>query len=333
MDKLNNLNLDPKQLETEDYKKLLTLIAAAVLGAEAFKFFLGGMIFSSLWNLDIFSGFDSNARYVLLWVLNGLISYAPYIVILHRVLGHILPRAFADGREPPTEPQQWREHMLPAFFIAAYSLITLSALLSHVAADFITSIFGNGEGLRDVFEHVMPRAHSQWYIIFIFVGIISPIFEEIIFRHMLLFPLRKYGDKQAVIITAVLFGAFHGNLTQFLYATVGGLVFGVVTVRTNSLKPAIILHMANNILGVVLAYVQSEYSGAEVIVVNIMYLLMLAGLVATVVLFRAKRFDVSDESLLSEQISAKERAKIALLHPAVLVLGVILAVTITLGSL
>jgi membrane protease YdiL (CAAX protease family) len=88
----------------------------------------------------------------------------------------------------------------------------------------------------------------------LFAGFVAPIAEEIIFRHMLLRPLRRLGDRRAVIITAVLFGVFHGNLTQFFYAAVAGVILGIIAVRANSVKPAIVIHILNNTFDIGKAY-------------------------------------------------------------------------------
>lgn len=86
----------------------------------------------------------------------------------------------------------------------------------------------------------------------IFIGILSPIVEEIVFRGVLLNKLRIYGDKTAVWFTALTFGLFHGNLSQFFYAFVLGLIFGYLVIRTNTIKYAVILHIIVNLFGSVI---------------------------------------------------------------------------------
>lgn len=85
--------------------------------------------------------------------------------------------------------------------------------------------------------------------IIIFVGILSPIVEEIIFRGVLLDKLRSYGDRTAITFTAIVFALFHGNLSQFFYALVLGLILGYIAFKTNTIKYTIILHIAINIIG------------------------------------------------------------------------------------
>jgi membrane protease YdiL (CAAX protease family) len=201
-------------------------------------------------------------------------------------------------------------------------------VFSQFTADVFHRLFGTGE-LRDVFAHVMPANRYEWAIMFFFVGIVAAVAEEFIFRDFLLKPLRRFGDRQAVIITAVLFGAFHGNATQFLYATVAGVILAIVTVKSNSLKPAIILHMANNLFNLGLAVMQtsSEPRIADLSPTVVLFTLI-AGVVATAVLLVTKRLAVTSESPIPAKLSAKS----ALSSPAVIVLAAILILSIVRGS-
>lgn len=83
--------------------------------------------------------------------------------------------------------------------------------------------------------------------------VLAPILEELVFRKILIDRLRGYGEKWALFVTALIFGLFHGNLSQFFYAFGLGLVFGYVYLRTRRLRWSAILHMTVNFLGSVLA--------------------------------------------------------------------------------
>lgn len=81
----------------------------------------------------------------------------------------------------------------------------------------------------------------------------APLVEEYIFRKQLIDRMQRYGQKTAVILSALLFGLFHGNFSQFFYAFALGLVFGYVYVKTGRLRYSIGLHMMINLLGGVAA--------------------------------------------------------------------------------
>lgn len=82
---------------------------------------------------------------------------------------------------------------------------------------------------------------------FLYMGLFAPVFEEILFRGLILRALQPYGKKFAVFASAFLFGIFHGNIVQSPFAFIVGLVLGYVTVEYSMLW-AIVLHMINNLI-------------------------------------------------------------------------------------
>ena len=83
--------------------------------------------------------------------------------------------------------------------------------------------------------------------------IIAPLVEEYVFRKQLIDRMHPYGGKLAVVTTAVLFGLFHGNLSQFFYACSLGLMFGYVYLKTGRLRYSVAMHMTVNFFGGVFA--------------------------------------------------------------------------------
>ena len=77
--------------------------------------------------------------------------------------------------------------------------------------------------------------------------------EEIFYRKLVIDRLRRYGELFAVIASGILFGLIHGNFSQFFYAAMIGIVFGIVYLRTGRIRYTIGLHMAINLVGGVYA--------------------------------------------------------------------------------
>lgn len=96
------------------------------------------------------------------------------------------------------------------------------------------------------------------------VVVIGPIVEEFIFRKVLIDRMRPYGEKTAVLVSALIFGLFHGNLSQFFYAACLGTLFGYVYLRTGKMRWSLILHMFINFMGsVVGVFVLNQAAGME----------------------------------------------------------------------
>ncbi len=85
------------------------------------------------------------------------------------------------------------------------------------------------------------------------------IFEEVTFRGVVLsLFLTRYSKSQAILFTALGFGAMHLlNLTsdretvwvlgQFVWSTIFGLFYGVLVLKANSLWPAMLIHYLGNL--------------------------------------------------------------------------------------
>lgn len=91
------------------------------------------------------------------------------------------------------------------------------------------------------------------------VGIVAPFAEELLFRGIIYNKLIKnISIRGTIIIQGILFGVYHMNLVQGLYASLLGIVFGYVTFKTKSIWPAIIMHMVNNTVSVTVPYILGE---------------------------------------------------------------------------
>lgn len=78
-------------------------------------------------------------------------------------------------------------------------------------------------------------------------GIITPVTEEIVHRGIIYNRLRRFFDLPiALIAGALLFGISHGNLIQFVYAFLMGIMIGFIYERYGSFLYPVIFHcMAN----------------------------------------------------------------------------------------
>ena len=83
----------------------------------------------------------------------------------------------------------------------------------------------------------------------LFMVICAPLIEEYVFRKLVVDRTIKYGQGVAVLLSGLMFGLFHGNLNQFIYAFAIGCFLAFLYVKTGNLKITIIIHMIFNFLG------------------------------------------------------------------------------------
>lgn len=71
----------------------------------------------------------------------------------------------------------------------------------------------------------MTAGKSMWFLL-ICMGVIAPLAEEIVFRWLIYLRLRDYMRIGfAMVISGMIFGIYHGNLVQAVYAGILGMVF------------------------------------------------------------------------------------------------------------
>lgn len=82
---------------------------------------------------------------------------------------------------------------------------------------------------------------------FLYITILGPVSEELLFRGLLLRLLKPYGKQFAILVSALLFGLYHGNVVQIPFTFLVGIVLGYVTVEY-SIIWAMVLHIFNNLV-------------------------------------------------------------------------------------
>lgn len=144
---------------------------------------------------------------------------------------------------------------IPAMFAFAMWGSNITTCINYI----LQLLFGAGE-IQNVMEAIAPSSFSAGVVTLIFTAFVAPIFEEIIYRHLLLRSLKPIGDTPAIIISALVFGLAHGNFDQFAYAFLSGIIFGLMAVRYNTIIPGMVLHLINNFFVTVITY-QKQLTG------------------------------------------------------------------------
>ncbi|SEG31834.1 CAAX protease self-immunity [Eubacterium ruminantium] len=84
-------------------------------------------------------------------------------------------------------------------------------------------------------------------ILILTVIIITPAAEELIFRGVTLHFCRKVmPETAAILVSAALFGLYHGNIIQLIYAFVAGAILALLRIKTGSIIAPMIMHMIIN---------------------------------------------------------------------------------------
>lgn len=102
---------------------------------------------------------------------------------------------------------------------------------------------------HELSDHALTMPQGQLLslvMISISCVITGPILEEILFRGIILKNMEKYGKMSAVFISAICFTIFHFNFLQIVTTFLIGILLGILTIETDSIKPEVIAHILNN---------------------------------------------------------------------------------------
>ena len=137
-----------------------------------------------------------------------------------------------------------------------YTGITITLMWIGNVTGLIITMLLSGAMQNDIANpvHQLINSSDIWINLLI-ISIFAPICEEILFRKFLIDRTIKYGAKVSIILSAVLFAFFHGNLNQFFYAFLMGGFFAYVYIRTGKITYTIILHAIVNFMGSVMSLI------------------------------------------------------------------------------
>lgn len=267
----------------------------------------------------------SDALYLVNWILNDICAYLIPAVSLMVIFHRELKDKVACIRYPD---YKWGWELISSFSAMLFAG-SMASIVTNIIAEILDKLFGTGE-IEDAMSGVAPENDVNFLVFFIFICIMGPVCEEIIFRHLLLKPLRRCGDGVAVLLTAFIFGVYHGNFDQFPYAFAVGIFLGMIAVRSNSLIPSTILHVINNTMVALGQYLCDALGESDVTLaiesgINIAYtLLYYAGMAGLAVLIAKKAFKFYNYGL---PLRFNNKLKIAFCHPATYIAIVLTVVT------
>ncbi len=172
------------------------------------------------------------------------------VTILGSICNYILPLPIILYLMNKLEKTEIKKNKITLKKFAIYICITITLMwIGNIVGTLITAIIGGlmqNEIINPVGELIN---NGGMYVNIIIISIMAPIFEEFLFRKILIDRTIKYGAKISILLSALLFALFHGNLSQFFYAFLLGGFFAYIYIKTGELKYTIILHGIINFTG------------------------------------------------------------------------------------
>ncbi len=165
-----------------------------------------------------------------------------------------------------------------------YSLIGFTLWFTAIMiGQFAVNMFSLA-GIRVTSGGDYPATGIGLAVSAVYTCVVAPVTEELFFRGMLLRTFSKANQRFAIFFTAVMFGLAHGNIMQFILGFILGIFLAHITLKHNSIIPAIGVHAVLNTMNVLLSipeFTQHE----QMIIIRAQVMLALVGFIA-LILFR-----------------------------------------------
>lgn len=138
----------------------------------------------------------------------------------------------------------------------------------------------NYQEYQDSMDQMM-EGKQIWFLI-VCMGIIAPVAEEIVFRWLIYLRLRDYTKMgRAVVISGLIFGIYHGNLVQAVYAGLLGMIFAYFLDISGCLWSSVLLHMGANIWSLLSAdlytWLLDRYPAFIIVVFSLLLVVLIYG--------------------------------------------------------
>ena len=162
--------------------------------------------------------------------------YVGYLIIFGLWYGFMFVRKQRTG--------SWKQVWKPQRILGIIGCGIALQLFLSIALTVILPLLPK---LQEQYAGLMDTLGSDSVFMMVCVCLLAPIGEELIFRGLSLRIFRKAIPWQAAVIAqALLFGIYHMNLVQGVYATLLGLILGYTAYRYGSVLPGMLLHIVIN---------------------------------------------------------------------------------------
>lgn len=219
----------------------------------------------SLFSADLFGNMGSGKYYILAFIT--LAVFLPATIIVAKK-SNMTPKNFLKLKKIKA---RW----IPLIFFTAFTVSLLSMMLNALVYKISGTYFG--DALAN------PVSSVSWENPFgtaLAVIVFPAIFEELFFRGAYLAFYKKSGLLKAIIASSLCFAFMHASPYNLLGPFIAGIACCILTVILDSVYPAVLCHIINNLMSCVIVYyapsINSSGLAGFTVIVGIIMLLVFA---------------------------------------------------------
>lgn len=122
-------------------------------------------------------------------------------------------------------------------------------LVSRVLALAYIAVTGPADDVQSGYFDAAGGGPVALVLSLLFLAVLTPLGEELVFRGVLTTGLLRYGVLVGVVGSSLVFALSHGLNSAFLTALVNGLIGAELVRRSGSVWPGVVSHAVNNGVG------------------------------------------------------------------------------------
>lgn len=205
------------------------------------------LILVQLYSILFFIPFD------LFSIVLGKISLywvSPYIniigeIVVYCIIIYNLIRKYSINNNIPTQDEILQNINLPHKKTILFIIIIISSYILFYNNSIIFLL--QKIELSKTIQYHFKELFSNYLTAFISLTFIAPLFEEVIFRGIILEGLlKRYNVLISLLFSSLIFGIAHLNILQGINAFCISLIIGYIYVKTKSILLCILAHSINN---------------------------------------------------------------------------------------
>ncbi len=137
-------------------------------------------------------------------------------------------------------------------------LLVFAGLMCCIAGSYATGIFSSIVENMFGITFTMPENDTvinsvpTFLLTVLGTAVIPAFIEEFAIRGTVLQALRRYGDRFAILMSALVFAFMHGNMVQIPFAFIAGIAIGYAVTVSGTMWVGVAIHFLNNLAAVVM---------------------------------------------------------------------------------
>lgn len=192
----------------------------------------------------------------------GLLTKGWMMILITLLCDMVLMAGFGTWYYFRERQYPFRPNYKSVFSLKNIGCIIVMGVLGQYASNLIATLTGVLiPSAMDSYEDLAQNfdlSTASPVLMILAVCIVGPIAEELVFRGMIFGKLRRaFSFWPAAIISGIMFGVFHMNIMQGVYASVLGVLLAYVYEKTQTIFGSIFFHIVFNASSYITDFVNS----------------------------------------------------------------------------